>query len=102
MSTCAQTLDDEDFEIQVGATALTPEEIRVVPSEEVPFPELTDRERAVALRLSIGDKNSEVAAALNISIKTVDTHRAHALKKLKCRNNVDLARLAIRLGYVQP
>lgn len=66
------------------------------------FPELSPREREVALRLAMGDRNSEVAETLGISIKTVDTHRGHLLKKLRCRNNVDLARLAIRRGYVQP
>jgi len=76
-----------------------PPQLRV---RKVPFPALTDRERAVALLLALGEKNAEIAAALGISIKTVDTHRGHILKKLKCRNNVDLARLAIREGYVQP
>lgn len=66
------------------------------------FPELSGREREVALKLALGAKNSEVAEELGISIKTVDTHRGHLLKKLGCRNNVDLARLAIRMGYVQP
>lgn len=66
------------------------------------FPTLTGRERAIARELALGEKNADIAARLGISVKTVDTHRAHILKKLECRNNVDLARLAIRKGFVQP
>lgn len=68
----------------------------------VPFPTLTEREREVALRLALGISNGEVAEELGISPKTVDTHRAHVLKKLELRNNVELARYAIREGYLQP
>lgn len=67
---------------------------------DVPFPALTERERDVALRLAVGDTCRDIAKSLDISIKTVDTHRGHILKKLACRHNVDLARLAIKLGYV--
>ncbi len=66
------------------------------------YPELTAREREVAFMLARGEINREIAAALDISIKTVDTHRGHILKKLGCRNNVALARLLIRDGLVTP
>jgi DNA-binding NarL/FixJ family response regulator len=72
------------------------------PAVVTTFPALTEREREVALKLAIGAKNSEIADDLGISSKTVDTHRSHLLKKLGCRNNVELARLAIREGYVAP
>lgn len=67
---------------------------------EPAFPELTAREREVALLIARGEPNREIATALGVSIKTVDTHRLHILKKLACRNNVELARLAIRRGHV--
>lgn len=38
----------------------------------------------------------EIAKRLGISAKTVDTHRAHALRKLQCRNNVRLALYLVR------
>lgn len=66
------------------------------------FEDLTTRERAVARLLAIGERNSDIADVLEISIKTVDTHRGHILKKLKLRNNVDLAREALRYGFVDP
>jgi two-component system response regulator NreC len=44
--------------------------------------------------------NREIAEHLDISIKTVDTHRGHILKKLRLRNNSDLTRFAVKHGYV--
>lgn len=79
------------------------EEEALEPAEKaLPFPGLSERERYVAIRLAVGDRNVEIAELLGISVKTVDSHRNHLLKKLECRNNVELARLAIREGYVQP
>lgn len=67
-----------------------------------PYPELTERELECAFMLARGETNREIAKALGISIKTVDTHRGHLLKKLGTRNNVALARLMIRDGLVTP
>ena len=62
---------------------------------------LTDREDEVAMFLACGETNREIAKAMGISIKTVDTHRGHLLKKLECKNNVELCRLMIREGRVR-
>lgn len=67
-----------------------------------PWDTLTNREKEVALMLSRGDSCREIAKALTLSVKTVDTHRLHVMKKLRCRGNVDLVRLTIREGRVQP
>jgi DNA-binding CsgD family transcriptional regulator len=48
--------------------------------------------------LARGDANREIAKALGISIKTVDTHRGHVLKKMKLKNNVALALWCVRAG----
>lgn len=63
-----------------------------------PFDKLTPRELEVARLLATGSINSEIADVLEISQKTVDTHRQHAMQKLGTRNNVALARLALRAG----
>lgn len=63
---------------------------------------LTPREQEIALLLGRGDTNREIAKRLDISVKTVDTHRAHILKKLGCHNNVHLARHLIREGRLTP
>jgi DNA-binding CsgD family transcriptional regulator len=62
------------------------------------YERLSPREREVAKFLAIGRTCTEVAAQLGISVKTVDTHRGHIMKKLGVRNNVELARDAIRVG----
>jgi DNA-binding NarL/FixJ family response regulator len=61
---------------------------------------LTAREQQVMEMLARGLTNREIAEHLQISIKTVDTHRGHVLKKLGLRNNSELTRFAVKHGYV--
>jgi len=61
---------------------------------------LTAREAQVMEMLARGLTNREIAEHLEISIKTVDTHRGHVLKKLGLRNNSELTRFAVKHGYV--
>lgn len=61
---------------------------------------LTAREREVATMLAQGFTNREIAEQVGISIKTVDTHRGHVLKKLRLKNNAILTHLAISRGWV--
>jgi two-component system invasion response regulator UvrY len=56
---------------------------------------LSPRELETLRLLAAGLTNREIAARLGISVKTIDTHRGHALKKLRLRNNADLTRFAI-------
>ncbi len=70
------------------------------PSKPSPYPDLTERELEVAEAIARGVPNREIAKALGLSVKTVDTHRAHALKKLGCRSNIDLVKRMIRDGVV--
>jgi DNA-binding NarL/FixJ family response regulator len=62
---------------------------------------LTRREREIVQLVSEGSVNKEVAHLLNISIKTVETHRAAAMRKLKLGTTADLVRYAIRNQIVQ-
>src|SRR3982751_3019642 len=62
---------------------------------------LTHREREVVQQVAEGRINKEVAATLNISIKTVETHRASAMRKLKLRTTADLVRYAVRNQLIQ-
>jgi DNA-binding NarL/FixJ family response regulator len=63
---------------------------------------LTDREREVVQLLAEGKVNKEVAAALGISVKTVETHRAAVMRKLGMNSIVDLVHYAIRNHLVRP
>jgi DNA-binding NarL/FixJ family response regulator len=63
---------------------------------------LTHREREVVQQVAEGRINKEIAARLDISIKTVETHRASAMRKLKLRTTADLVRYAVRNQLIQP
>ena len=57
---------------------------------------LTDREREVVQLLAEGKSNKEVAVALCISVKTVETHRAAIMRKLEINSIAELVRYAVR------
>ena len=57
---------------------------------------LTDREREILQLLAEGRQNKEVAALLNISPTTVETHRGHILRKLGLHGTADLVLYAVR------
>jgi two-component system response regulator NreC len=57
---------------------------------------LTPREREIVQLLGEGKSNKEVGAVLGISIKTVETHRATTMRKLRLDSFADLVRYAIR------
>jgi len=65
-----------------------------------PASALTARELQVMEMLARGMTNREISEHLAIALKTVDTHRGHVLKKLGLRNNAELARFAVKHGYV--
>ena len=71
-----------------------------VSPEQARYATLTEREAQVAKALALGSTNREVAKALDVSVKTIDTHRGHLLKKLGTRNNAELARFMIGVGAV--
>lgn len=56
---------------------------------------LSPREMQTLIALAQGYTNRVIAEHLGISVKTVDTHRGHALKKLELFNNAELTRYAI-------
>jgi two-component system response regulator NreC len=57
---------------------------------------LTDRQREILRQIAQGRSKSEVAANLQVSVKTVETHCEMMMRRLLVNNRVDLARLAIR------
>lgn len=62
---------------------------------------LTHREREVVQLIAEGKINKQVAALLDISIKTVETHRATAMQKLSVRTTAELVRYAVRNNIVE-
>ena len=63
--------------------------------------ELTHREREVVQLIAEGKINKEIGVALNISVKTVETHRATAMHKLKLRTTAELVRYAVRSNIIE-
>jgi len=59
---------------------------------------LTPRERELLGMLASGKTSKEIASNLNVSVKTVDNHRAHLLAKLDASNVAELAAMAVRAG----
>jgi DNA-binding NarL/FixJ family response regulator len=58
--------------------------------------DLTKREQEVLALVASGKSNQEVADELVISVKTVDTHKAHILDKLGLKNTAELVKYAIK------
>lgn len=71
------------------------------PSEDSPSV-LSPREREIIQLLAEGKSNNEVADMLNISARTVETHRAHIMQKLNLHSITELVHYAIRNRIVDP
>jgi DNA-binding NarL/FixJ family response regulator len=61
---------------------------------------LTKRQTEILRMIALGSSTKEVAFQLGISIKTVETHRAHLMKRLDIREVAGLVRYAIRSGLI--
>jgi two-component system invasion response regulator UvrY len=67
---------------------------------ESPHETLSDREFEVFRLLASGRTVGQIASAVNLSVKTVSTHRRHVLNKMRMRNNADLTQYAVRHGLL--
>lgn len=65
-----------------------------------PYESLTERERQVLKLVAEGRSNKDVAAFLDISVKTAMSHREHVMSKLGLHNRTDLTRFALRRGII--
>jgi DNA-binding NarL/FixJ family response regulator len=63
---------------------------------------LTARQREIVQLIAEGKINKQVAHVLGISVKTVETHRAAVMNKLKIKTTAELVRYAVRNSIVQP
>jgi two-component system response regulator NreC len=65
-----------------------------------PGGDLSDREIEVLRCIASGLTNAEIAATLFVSVRTVETHRAHIHQKLDIRSRADLVRFAREAGLL--
>jgi DNA-binding CsgD family transcriptional regulator len=71
-----------------------------IDDNEKPHERLSDREFQTLLRLSTGQRLSDIAVELNLSPKTVSVYRARVLEKLSLQSNADLTAYCLRNGLI--
>lgn len=76
--------------------------IRRVAGETSTLDLLTPRQREILQMIAEGNTTKEVAERLNVSVKTVETHRAQLMERLDIHDVAGLVRYAIRVGLVSP
>lgn len=76
--------------------------IRQQPRKDARLPcDLSDREAEVLRLMAWGYSNKEIAARLNISVRTVETYKVRLMTKLDLQNRVDIVRYALLQGWLQ-
>jgi DNA-binding NarL/FixJ family response regulator len=63
---------------------------------------LSPRERAIAQLIAEGHSNRDMSAALGLSLKTIESHRASLMRKLKLKSTAAIVRYAIRNRLIEP
>jgi DNA-binding NarL/FixJ family response regulator len=66
-----------------------------------PAVELSDRESGVLRLIAAGYSNKEIAARLSLSVKTVEAHKANAMRKLGLRGRIDIVKYAVLQGWLE-
>jgi len=83
---------------ELGARLVAADSAERKRAEEDP---LSDREREVLRMLALGHTNQEIAQELFISVRTVETHRAHVMQKLRLTSRAELVRYALQQGLLE-
>jgi DNA-binding NarL/FixJ family response regulator len=94
-------------EVVAGGWYLSPGAYSIVvdaylAGRNAPSDRLTLRERQVLQLVSEGHTTKEIAAILNLSVKTAESHRSQIMEKLEIHDTAGLVRYAIRRGLIQP
>jgi two-component system, NarL family, response regulator NreC len=61
---------------------------------------LSEREHEILRLLALGHTNQEIASQLYLSVRTVETHRAHIMQKLRIQTRAELVRYALEQGML--
>lgn len=78
----------------------------VTPTKTLPMPDphpttpLSPRETEVLRMIAWGNTNKEIAAQLDLSVKTVEAHKANGMRKLGMRGRIDIVRYALLHGWL--
>ena len=79
----------------------TPRPRYTAPGREPGNTAVTDRELSVLRLATQGRSNKDIATQLNIAVKTVEVHKASAMRKLQLRDRADAVRYAVMKGWLQ-
>ncbi|MFN2516929.1 MAG: response regulator [Pyrinomonadaceae bacterium] len=63
--------------------------------------DLTSREEQVTRLIAQGYANKEIANQLDISVKTVESHKTNVMEKLELKSRTEIVRYAVRQGWLQ-
>lgn len=63
--------------------------------------QLTDRESEVLRLIALGYSNKEIGVSLDLSVKTIEVHKANAMRKLGISSRIDIVRYAILQEWMQ-
>jgi DNA-binding NarL/FixJ family response regulator len=74
----------------------------VTPNGSPALEPLSERERDIVHLLALGYTNQEIGTKLYISVRTVDTHRAHIMRKLQLDTRAELVMFALANGVIGP
>ncbi len=91
----------EDYTVRATRPADGDSDAPSTPPHDL-YDKLTSREREVLQLVAEGYTNPEIARLLNLSVKTVQTHRAAVMLKLDLRDVTHLVRYAVHRGLVNP
>lgn len=67
-----------------------------------PLAKLSMRQREILQLIAEGHTTKDIAQRLNVSVKTVETHRAHLMERLEIHDVPGLVRFAVRVGLILP
>jgi DNA-binding NarL/FixJ family response regulator len=81
--------------------ALPPPEDPRNPRRRATTPPITEREAEVLRQMAVGHSNKEIGASMNIAIKTVEVHKANAMRKLNLHGRADVVRYAVLNGWLR-
>jgi DNA-binding NarL/FixJ family response regulator len=66
-----------------------------------PAATLSERESEVLRLIAAGYSNKEIAGRLSLSVKTVEAHKANAMRKLGLRGRIDIVKYAVLQGWLE-
>ncbi len=88
--------------VAAGQRAIAQELAATLGADDDPLGDLSHREREVLRLIALGHTTPEIAGLLDISTRTVESHRHHILVKLDLRTRADLVRYALQRGLIGP